>query len=405
MLINEVTVLGHKDHGKSTLIGNMLILTKSVSDSRIKNAKMASKKLGRKFEPGFLLDSFEEEQEGALTIDTTRAQIRYKDVAFEFIDVPGHKELLKNMISGASNANFAILLISAKKGEGITDQTKRHLFIASMMGIENIIVCVNKMDTVNYDKNIFLKISEELNIFLLKINFDKNTIFFVPISAYNSENISKKSKNMGWYTKDILLDLLVKVSQTRKRKRDKSLRISFQGSIESNNKKLYIGRILNGKVRENMKIRIVPPGNVFKILSLFAKGVKKVTAKYGDNIALEIKGLKGSESRGMIGCDIDNMIKERSKISSTIFITNRMDKNLYIKFNGVEYPCKIKILDGIDTATGNSTGLRSIKLLEAAKVVIELKQKIYFEQFDISHELGRFTIHKRNSLIGIGVIN
>ncbi|EQD45119.1 translation elongation factor EF-1, subunit alpha, partial [mine drainage metagenome] len=143
MIVRRVTLLGHKDHGKSTLIGNLLISTKSVSEARVEDAKRTSIRLGRKFEPGFLLDSFEEEREGAMTIDTTRAQIKYRGSAFEFIDVPGHEELIKNMISGASYADSALLIVSAKKGEGITGQTRRHIFLAKMLGIERVVVAVN----------------------------------------------------------------------------------------------------------------------------------------------------------------------------------------------------------------------------------------------------------------------
>ncbi len=405
MLINEVTVLGDKDHGKSTLIGNMLILTESASEDRIKNAKRASRQLGRKFEPGFLLDSFREEREGALTIDTTRAQIKYKETAFEFIDVPGHEELIKNMISGASNADFAILLISVKDKEGVEDQTKRHLFLAKMMGLRNIVVCVNKMDTVHYSRSVFLGVSLELEAFLLGIGVKKSGIFFVPISAYMSENILKKSKKMAWYKGESLLDILVKMSKNKKRKDNKDLRIFFQGSIEADGKKLYIGRILNGRIKENMKIAVVPSGNRFKVTSLFVKGVRRSIAKSGDNVALEIRGFEGLEYRGMIGCNIENVIQGMSEITSTIFITDDINKNLNISFNGVDYPCTIKVLNGIDTSTGKATGLKIIKPLEAAKVVIKLKKKIYFEPFGVLKELGRFTIYKDGTFVGIGVID
>ena len=153
MIVKKITLLGHKDHGKSTLIGNMLILTDRVNPAKLKEAQRTSKELAKRFEPGFILDSFSEEREGGLTIDTTRTEkIPHKGLAFEFIDVPGHEELIKNMMSGASQADIAVLIISAKSDEGIRDQTKRHLFIAKMLGIRKLVVAVNKMDLIGYQE-------------------------------------------------------------------------------------------------------------------------------------------------------------------------------------------------------------------------------------------------------------
>ena len=136
MLVKRITLLGHKDHGKSTLIGNMLILTNRINPAKLQEAERTSAQIGTRFEPGYILDSFHEEREGGLTIDTTRTEkIPYNELAFEFIDVPGHEELIKNMISGASQADIAVLIVSAKADEGIREQTKRHLFVARMLGI------------------------------------------------------------------------------------------------------------------------------------------------------------------------------------------------------------------------------------------------------------------------------
>ena len=159
MEVKSITLLGDKDNGKSTTIGSMLILTKSVTEERVKEAKKISKELGRSFEPGFILDSFSEEREGGLTIDITRAQVAYKNHAFEFIDVPGHEEFIKNMISGASYASSALLIVSAKPQEGVKEQTKRHVFISRMLGIKNLVVAVNKMDAVKYKESAFKAIT------------------------------------------------------------------------------------------------------------------------------------------------------------------------------------------------------------------------------------------------------
>src|SRR5271169_5201570 len=133
-----ITMLGEKDHGKSTLIGNLLISTGHTTEARINEVKKTSK--SKRFEPAHILDSFVEEREQEMTIDTTRAELVYRNAIYELIDVPGHLELIKNMMSGASNSDIAILMVSAKREEGFRPQTKRHIFISTMFGTKALVV-------------------------------------------------------------------------------------------------------------------------------------------------------------------------------------------------------------------------------------------------------------------------
>ncbi len=397
-------MLGHKDHGKSTLIGSILIATGSVSKERIENAKRRSKRLGRRFEPGFLLDSFEEEQDRALTIDTTRAQVMHKGTGFEFIDVPGHEELIKNMISGASYADFAILLVSAKAGEGIKDQTKRHLFLARMMGMDRIVVCVNKMDTVDYDVDTFDSIKKGLGVFLSDIGFDKGHVHFIPVSAYDSENLSSSSKKMEWYDGGSLLDLLVKVSKDKQTERG-PLRFSFQGVLDNGGKALHMGIVVGGALRKNDRIVVAPSGERGTVTSVFVKGKKKSIARQGENAALEIEGIKNMDHRGMVGCHTDDVIHSAKSINTTIFAMEGIRGKTVIAFNGLELDCSIGIINGINTTTGKKTGWKAARALEAASAKISLSSDIAAEPFSKSKEMGSFTIHSKNRIVGIGIIN
>ncbi len=404
-MINEVTLLGHKDHGKSTLIGRMLMDTHSVSKARIDNAKMMSKRLGRKFEPGFLLDSFEEEQEGALTIDTTRAQIKYRGSAFEFIDVPGHEELIKNMISGASNASFALLMVSAKGDEGVEDQTKRHLFLAKMMGIESIIVCVNKMDTVDYSERRFEEIVGGLRPFLSNVGFARNSVIFVPVSAYNSDNISRRSERMGWYRGKPLLDLLVDLSKRRRSSSDKTLRIIFQGVMGAGDDLKYIGRVVSGSLNNGEQIVLMPTGKRVMIERIFVKGRAKQTARSGENVALVLDRHIAGDGRGIVGYGSRHRGARSKSIDALIFAIGRIGVRAKIRSNGVEHQCSIKLVNGIDTTTGGAAAWSGVRELEAGRVVINLNDYICVEPFAKSRELGRFTIHSGKELVGIGIVN
>ena len=406
-MINRVTLIGHKDHGKSTLIGSMLIATKSVSEERINEAKKQSKKLGRKFEPGFMLDSFSDEREGGLTIDTSRAQMKYKDCAFELIDVPGHEELIKNMISGSSYAKFALLAISAKKGEGVSPQTKRHVFLAEMLGIKNLIVAVNKMDTVGYNDKRFKEIKEELGIFLDKIRIESKKVQFVPISAYYADNLSNKSKNMVWYGGKPLLGVMRSMSkQGNVIASDGNLRIILQGSMPHETDSLLIGNVVSGTAKVGGKVKILPIGKASRINTLFVKGQKRRNANAGENVAIKLHKPIIPNLKGSVVYDYKYKNAKVSKhLDALIFMVRKIKGDVSIKFNGTEHKGKVKIKKIIDTTDGSEKGPEYTQLLNAAVVHIKLERGIPAEPFNASKELGRFVIYQTNQFSGIGIIS
>jgi bifunctional enzyme CysN/CysC len=407
MIINRVTLLGHKDHGKSTLIGSMLITTRSVSEERIAEAKSQSKKLGRKFEPGFILDSFSEERKGGLTIDTSRAQVKYRDSAFEFIDVPGHEELIKNMISGASYAKFALLIVSANKDEGIRPQTKRHIYLSRMLGIDKLIVAVNKMDTVGYSKDRFERIRKELSEFLEKIGVESRSVHFVPISAYGSENLSKKSPNMHWYKGKPLLELMREMAKKKAGdSSDGNMRVILQGSMPHEQDSLLIGSVASGTIKVGGKIKVLPINFNSKVAALFVKGVKKKTANVSENVAIKLVRQVTGDSKGSVVYDAAfKGAKNTRNIGALVFIVKKIKGQVRIKFNGIELSGKVGINKLIDTTTGFEIGPRSAQQLNAAIVDIKLDRDIPAEPFTSSRELGRFVIYQGDKFSGIGIIN
>lgn len=190
-----IVLLGEKDHGKSTLIGRLLHDTRSIPPDRIKGAKAGVRNLGKKFEWAHLLDAFRYEREHEMTLDTTRAYVKWRGREFEFIDVPGHKELMKNMLSGAGDAEFGILMIDAV--QGITRQTERHTLLAKFLGVRKMIVAINKMDAVKYSRTVFERISSDARKKMMEAGF--TGFFILPISAIKNENVLKNSHRMPWY--------------------------------------------------------------------------------------------------------------------------------------------------------------------------------------------------------------
>ena len=406
MIVKNISLLGHKDHGKSTLIGNLLIQTKSVTPARIAEAKKTSKKLGRQFEPGYILDSFSEEREKEMTIDTTRAEMAYKDLAFAFIDVPGHEELIKNMISGASYAEIALLMVSAKKEEGIRDQTKRHLFIAKMLGINKLIIAVNKMDLVGYSEDRFNQIRKELGGFIANIGFKASNFYFVPVSAYNGDNLIKKSGKIGWYKGKPLVELLYEQAiMDDKRKSVAPLRIVIQGAIESK-RQMVVGKVISGRVKMGSAVSILPFGYKTKIESIVVKGRKAKGAGLNEDVALTFESEFSGNLRGAVVAGSEEAPRLTDKINSLIFVTGKIKKPLKIRINGNEVHCKaLEISEQVDTTTGEANRKKSAHVLDAIRAKITLEKKVPIEDFDKVKELGRFVLYSGGKFSGIGIVS
>jgi translation elongation factor EF-1alpha len=405
MKVRNITMLGHKDHGKSTLIGSLLMLTNSVSRARVEEAKKYSSKLHKSFEPAFILDSFHEERMGGLTIDVTRAEVSYKDAAFSLIDVPGHEELIKNMISGASYANTALLIVSAKRDEGIRDQTKRHLFIARMLGIDNLVVAVNKMDLVGFDRAEFDQIRKGLSAFISRIGFAGDNVSFVPISAYMGDNIVERSGNTGWYRGKPLIELLYEKAGGAEGKNDGALRIVLQGFL-GGRKDIVSGRIVRGHIKVNQKGTCIIPLDInITVRGIIVNGRGVKSAKVGSSVALKLDRSVDADVRGSILCGEAYCPIARSAIRARIFVTRRLSGRLSIRFNGMDIRCRsIKIIDQIDSTTGELIKSKRAAELNAVDAELSLMVKIPAERFDETRELGRFVVYSGKEFAGIGIV-
>src|SRR5881396_198217 len=200
----KVVFVGHVDHGKSTLIGRILHDTGSLPEGKVEEIKKACAAEGMGFEFAFLLDALLEEQKQNVTIDTTEIPFRTPRRQYAIIDAPGHKEFLKNMITGASRADAAILVISAD--EGVREQSRRHAYLLSMLGVKHLIVVVNKMDLVDYSEKRFREIEQEYRKFLRELGLEART--FIPASAREGENVARASAKMKWYSAASVLEAL-----------------------------------------------------------------------------------------------------------------------------------------------------------------------------------------------------
>ncbi len=274
------TTAGSVDDGKSTLIGRLLYDSKSIFEDQLEAIEQASKRKGlAHVELALLTDGLKDEREQGITIDVAYRYFATPKRKFIIADTPGHIEYTRNMVTGASTANLAIILIDARKG--VLEQTARHSFIASLLRIPHLIVCVNKMDLVDYDEEVYDKIVEEYGIFASKL--DVNDVRFIPISALNGDNVVDRSKNMPWYEGATLLNTLETIHIASDRNfidcRFAVQTVIRPHSNEHHDFRGYAGRIDGGVYKPGDDVLILPSGYLTKIKAIYFDG-KEIDEAY-----------------------------------------------------------------------------------------------------------------------------
>lgn len=353
----RVVFVGHMDHGKSTLIGRLLFDSGFLKPEKIQEIKEKSKELGKDVEYCFALDSFSEERENGLTIDLTRAPFKGEKYEYQIIDCPGHQEFVKNMISGASQAEAAVLLVSAK--EGVEQQTKRHAYLLNFLGIKQIFVAVNKMDLVGYSQERFEEIKREVKSFISSFGFDCSSLIFIPISAKLGENVFNKSENLNWYKKTLIQTLDDNVKPADKNILS-SFRMPVQDVLDIDSESYILGSLVSGGVKLNDKISLSPSGVHGEIVGIRDFSQELSEALSGQSIAVRINGRKVDSS--LIGNVMYSglPVKMSNNLTSQIIIfpENRIHKNDKLTFRIGTDCCNgtiNKFLSKINTSSGEIT--------------------------------------------------
>jgi elongation factor 1-alpha len=293
--MNVVTV-GHVDHGKSTFIGRLMFDTGNVPEQEMRKLEEKAKELKRdSFKFAFLMDSVKEERERGVTIDIAHKRFDTDKYYFTVIDAPGHKDFVKNMITGASQADAVILVVAAN--DGIMEQTKEHVYLIRTIGIQQVIVAVNKMDTISYDQEKFNKIKEDAHKLLGTVGYDKAKIPVVPCSAWMGDNIAKKGENMTWYEGPTMLQALDNLEMPPQ-ETDKPLRVPIQDVYTiSGIGAVAVGKVETGILKPDQEVIVMPSGKKGKVKTIEMHHQKVPEAKPGDNIGFSIRGLGKDDFR------------------------------------------------------------------------------------------------------------
>jgi len=303
--VNIVTI-GHVDHGKSTLVGRLLFDSGSIPETEMRKLKEKAKELKKEtFEFAFVMDNLKEEQERGVTIDLAYKGFNSDKYYYTIIDAPGHRDFVKNMITGTSQADAAILVVSGK--DSVQDQTKEHIYLARVLGIKQVLIAINKMDAVNYDEAQFNKVKEDVSKVLTSIGYKVDEIPFVPCSAYVGDNVATKSDKMAWYSGDTVIKTLDSIIQEPERPIDKPLRMPIQDVYTITGMgTVPVGRVESGVLKPNDKVVFMPSGVTCDVKSVEMHHKQLEKAVPGDNVGFNIKGVSKKDiGRGEVLGHVD----------------------------------------------------------------------------------------------------
>ena len=400
----KIVFVGHIDHGKSSLIGRLLYDTKSLPQEKIEDMKYDAKKLGKELEFAFIMDHLKEEREKGITIDTAQTFFKTDKRDYVIIDAPGHKEFIKNMITGASQAEAAILIVDAN--EGVQDQSKRHAYILNLLGIDQIIVAINKMDTVEYNEERFNQVKTNIIEFLKSI--DVNADYVIPISASKGDNIVNLSEKMPWYN-DITIVKALDNFKPMTRMINQPLRLPVQDVYEFDGEKIVVGRIESGKIKSGETISVLPSKNKIKINSIKSGFNTVEEAEVGESIGitLDADGIK----RGDIISDENRIPKNVDSIDAKLLWlspkTVKVGENLLFRCTTQEVNCKIeKIYKSIDCSSLKiiQEDAQELNEHEIGEIKLKLDSEVFIDDFNELREFGRFVIERENNIAGGGII-
>ena len=347
----NIVIVGHVDHGKSTLLGRLYADSGSLPEGKLEKVQAICRQQGKEFEYAFLFDAFLEEQEQGITIDTARTFFMWNGRQYIIIDAPGHKEFLKNMVSGAARAEAALLLIDAL--EGVKEQSKKHGYLLSMLGVKQVAVVVNKMDLVGYRQDVFDGIEKEYREFLSQFKVTPERV--VPVSAKLGDNIVTRSEHMPWYQGPTVLDTLG-LFQKGSARSDQSLRFPVQDVYKFDARRIIAGRITAGRLSVGDRLVFSPSNKTANIKSIEAFNIEPspTEARAGQSVGVTLDEQIFVE-RGEIASRQDDLPLVSTAFRANVFWLGRRPleraKKYLIRLGTREVGCEIAAIHRIVDTT------------------------------------------------------
>ncbi|MGQ0556063.1 MAG: GTP-binding protein [Nitrospiraceae bacterium] len=402
----NIVIVGHVDHGKSTLLGRLYADTGSLPDGKLEKVQAICKQQGKEFEYAFLFDAFLEEQEQGITIDTARTFFMWKGRQYIIIDAPGHKEFLKNMISGAARAEAALLLIDAL--EGVKEQSKKHGYLLSLLGVRQFAVVVNKMDLVGYRQDVFDGIEKEYREFLGQ--FKAVPSQFIPVSAKLGDNIANRSEQMPWYTGSTVLETLGGFQKEAARS-EQPLRMPVQDVYKFDARRIITGRIAAGRLKVGDHLVFSPSNKRANIRTVEAFNIEPqpTEGQAGQSIGVTLDEQIFVE-RGEIASHQDHLPAVSTAFRANLFWLGKRplekERKYLLRVATKEVDCEVasihRIIDTMDLA--QQQGSNMVNKNQVAELTLRTKAPVAFDLSASFEATGRFVLVDEYDIAGGGII-
>jgi len=402
----KIVFVGHVDHGKSTLIGRILHDTDSLPDGKLDMVEKACAAEGMEFEFAFLLDALLEEQKQNVTIDTTEIAFRTSRRNYVIIDAPGHKEFLKNMITGASRADAAVLVIAAN--EGVREQSRRHAYLLRLLGISQLIVVVNKMDLAEFSEKQFAEIESEYRKFLIDLSLEARA--FVPTSAKTSENVARASEKMKWYRGPTVLEAL-DLFEPRKADLDLPLRFCVQDVYRFDQRRIVAGRIETGTLRVGDEL-VFSPANKSSVVATIERWNASTdgAAMSGDSIGITLSEQIFVERGYVASHQTDTPIETNRFRADLFWIVReplRVGRLYNLRLATQEVKCQVVSIEEVmdsSTLEAKIDKREQLERNEVGRLTIQTRGPLVIDNHERIPNLGRFVIVEEGEIRGGGTI-
>jgi elongation factor 1-alpha len=417
----NIVITGHVDHGKSTTIGHLFYLTGTIDERKAKVYEEEAKKLGKEtFKYAWVLDKLKEERERGLTIDLAFLKFETPKYFFTVIDAPGHRDFVKNMVTGASQADAAILFVSAKRGEfeagiGPGGQTKEHAWLARTLGVNQMIVAINKMDdpTVDWSQERYEEVKNEVSGMLKPVGYKVEKIPFVPTSGWTGDNLMKPSEKMPWYKGPTLFKAL-DTFEIPEKPIKKPLRLPIQDVYTITGVgTVPVGRVETGVLKEGDEIVFMPTNVKGEVKSIETHHVRMPKAEPGDNIGFNVRGIaRGDIRRGDVAGHPGNpptVAKEFIGQIAVLYHPTAIAAGYtpVMHAHTGQVACQFaELIQKLDARTGQVVEEKPafLKTGDAALVRFEPLHPIAVESYKDFEELGRFAIRDMGTTVAAGIV-